>query len=47
MIRAIEGRYGKASRVLWPAYEMNRQEVERQTTELVEIVLREVNRKLA
>ena len=47
MIRAIEGRYGKASRVLWPAYEMNRDEVERMTAVLVAIVLREVNRKLA
>jgi hypothetical protein len=32
---------------LWPAYEMNRDQVERQTRDIVETVLREVNRKLA
>lgn len=47
MIRAIEARYGKASRVLWPAYEMNRDQVERGTADIVARVLREVNRKLA
>jgi hypothetical protein len=47
MIRALEARFGKASRVLWPAYEMNREQVERQTRDIVETVLREVNRKLA
>jgi len=46
MIRALEARHGKASRVLWPAYEMNRDEVERQTFELVEEVMRAVNRNL-
>ena len=46
MIRALEARYGKASRVLWPAYEMNREEVERQTLELVEEVMRAVNRNM-
>jgi hypothetical protein len=46
MIRALEARHGKASRVLWPAYEMNRDEVERQTLEIVEGVMRAVNRNL-
>lgn len=47
MIRALEGRFGKASRVLWPAYEMNRDQVEKQTREIVEQVMRAVNRRLA
>jgi hypothetical protein len=47
MIRALEARYGKASRVLWPAYEMNREQVEKETAAIVRRVLREVNRKLA
>jgi len=47
MIRALEARHGKASRVLWPAYEMNRDEVEKQTAQLVADVMRQVNRKLA
>jgi hypothetical protein len=47
MIRALEARFGKASRVLWPAYEMNREQVEKQVGQLVEDVLRQVNRKLA
>jgi hypothetical protein len=46
MIRALEARHGKASRVLWPAYEMNRDEVERQTAQIVEGVMGEVNRKM-
>jgi hypothetical protein len=46
MIRALEARHGKASRVLWPAYEMNREEVERQTAQIVEGVMGEVNRKM-
>ena len=44
MIRALEARHGKASRVLWPAYEMNREEVERQTAQIVDGVMRAVNR---
>jgi hypothetical protein len=47
MIRALEARYGKGSRVLWPAYEMHRDEVERMTAVIVAVVLREVNRGLS
>lgn len=47
MIRALEARFGKASRILWPAYEMNRAEVEKQTAELVKATLAATNRRLS
>jgi hypothetical protein len=46
MINGLEARFGKASRVLWPAYEMNRQEVEKQMRLLLEDVMNQVNRNL-
>jgi hypothetical protein len=46
MIRALETRYGKASRVLWPAYEANADEVVKQVRLLIEDVMAQVNRNL-
>jgi hypothetical protein len=46
MIAGLESKKGKASRVLWPAYEMNRQEVEKQMRVLLEDVMAQVNRNL-
>ena len=46
MIRALERKFGKASRVLWKAYEMNREQVERQTRELTKQVMAEVGKNL-
>ena len=45
MIRVLEHRYGKPSRVLWPAYEANKDEVERQVIELTENVMAEANKR--
>lgn len=46
MIRVLEARYGKASRVLWPAYEANKTEVEKQVMELTKQVMAEVGKRL-
>lgn len=46
MIRVLEHRYGKPSRVLWPAYEANKAEVEREVMELTRKVMAEVGRDL-
>ncbi len=45
MIKVLEHRYGKPSRVLWPAYEANKDEVERQVIELTENVMAEANKR--
>lgn len=46
MIAGLEAKKGKASRVLWPAYEANRDEVEKQMRLLIEDVMQQVNRNL-
>lgn len=46
MIKVLEFRYGKPSRVLWPAYEANKTEVERQVIELTKEVMAEVGKRL-
>lgn len=46
MIAGLEAKYGKSSRALWPAYEMNRQEVEKAMQQLVNDVMAQVNRNL-
>lgn len=46
MIAGLESKKGKASRVLWPAYEANRDQVEKQMRLLLEDVMRQVNRNL-
>lgn len=45
MIAGLNAR-GRASRVLWPAYEMNQRAVEEETGKLVEKVMAAANRKL-
>lgn len=42
MIRGIEARKGKASRVLWPAYMANQEEVARRMQDLIDDLLRRV-----
>jgi hypothetical protein len=44
MIRGLEARRGKASRVLWPAYEGNKDEVERQLADIIDDVMKQVSR---
>jgi hypothetical protein len=46
MIKVLEFRYGKPSRVLWPAYEANKTEVENQVKELTKQVMKEVGKRL-
>jgi hypothetical protein len=46
MIRGLEARHGKASRVLWPAYDMHRDDVVKGIQELIDQVLRQVNREV-
>lgn len=46
MIAGLEAKKGKASRVLWPAYEANRDQVEKQIRLLLEDVMQQVNRNL-
>ena len=43
MIRGLEARHGKASRVLWPAFEANRGEVEQRMQRLIDDVLQQVS----
>ena len=40
MIRGIESKKGKASRVLWPAFDANRDEVQRRIQELIDELFR-------
>lgn len=46
MIAGLEMRKGKASRVLWPAYEANRDAVESAMRDLLNDVMAQVNRNL-
>jgi hypothetical protein len=46
MIAGLEAKKGKASRVLWPAYEANRDQVEKQMRLVLEDVMQQVNRNL-
>jgi|DEB0MinimDraft_3_1074331.scaffolds.fasta_scaffold02847_4 hypothetical protein len=46
MIKVLEFRYGKPSRVLWPAYEANKAEVEKQVIELTKRVMAETGKRL-
>ena len=45
-IDRLNARYGRASRILWPAYEKNKTQVEQEMIALVEGVMKEVNRNL-
>lgn len=46
MIAGLEAKKGKASRVLWPAYLANRDEVEKQMRLLLEDLMQQINRNL-
>ena len=46
MIRGLEARRGKASRVLWPAYEGNKEQVEQELTQIIDDVMRQVSREI-
>ena len=46
MIRGLEARRGKASRVLWPAYEGNKSEVERELADIIDDVMRQTSRAI-
>jgi len=44
MIRALEARKGRASRVLWPAYEANKEQVEQEVARIIDDVMQQTNR---
>ena len=46
MVRGLESKHGKASRVLWPAYTANRQEVVQEMKNIIEEVSQIVNGKI-
>ena len=46
MIRGLEARKGRASRVLWPAYEANKDEVEQEVARIIDDLMREVSRAI-
>jgi hypothetical protein len=46
LIAVLRGRYGSASRTVWPAYEKNKNELDVEMTKLVERVMREVQNEL-
>ena len=46
MIRGIEARKGKASRVLWPAYLANQEEVSKRIQDLIDDLMRQVSREI-
>jgi hypothetical protein len=45
MIRALNERHGQATRILWPAYEKNKAQVDKELLALVERVMAAVNKK--
>jgi hypothetical protein len=46
MVRGLKGEFGKASRIMWPAYEKHANEVEKQIRDQVIEVMAQVNRRL-
>jgi hypothetical protein len=46
MIRGLEARHGKASRVLWPAYDMHREDVIKQIDVLITEVMRQTSKEI-
>jgi hypothetical protein len=42
----LETRFGRASRVMWPAYERNQGQVERDLQKVVDVIQREANSRL-
>jgi hypothetical protein len=47
MVSGLSRRYGRPSRVLWPAYEQNKEQVEEEVRKLVDKVMDYVNQGLA
>ena len=45
MIKALNERHGQATRILWPAYEKNKDQVDKELFALVERVMAAVNKK--
>jgi len=43
---ALEARFGRASRIMWPAYERNATQVEQDLQQVVDIIQRETNSRL-
>ena len=46
MIRGLEARHGKASRVLWPAYDMHREDVVKGIQGLIDDVMRQTSKEV-
>ena len=46
MIRALEARFGKASRGMWPAYERNATAVNKAMEDVVGVIVEAINRRL-
>ena len=46
LARALSARWGRASRLIWPAYEKNKSQVDDEMLKLCERVMNEVNRNL-
>jgi hypothetical protein len=46
MVEVLNSRYGNASRSMWPAYEQNKEQVDREMAVLVKQVMNEVDRYL-
>ena len=46
MVEVLNARYGNASRSMWPAYEQNKEQVDREMQGLVKQVMHEVDRYL-
>ena len=47
LIQILRGRYGSASRTVWPSYEKNKTQLDVEMTQLVERVMREVQTDLS
>ena len=46
MVRGLESKHGKASRVLWPAYDANKEEVVKEVKNIIEEVSRAVSGRI-
>jgi hypothetical protein len=46
LLAVLRGRYGAASRTVWPSYERNKNDLDTEMTKLVERVMREVQNEL-
>lgn len=46
LANALQAKFGRASRVMWPAYERNKSQVEQEMIQLCDRIMDEVNRNL-